>query len=92
MNGVRSGSVRAAVYNKNNLQQIKITPKRIINLNNPLAVDAQQQPHPLWQPPLSLLPLPPPLFTLFHMQRAFILDEGGNAFTTRGRVKCCQRD
>lgn len=47
VNGVRSGSVRAAAHNKNNLQQIKITPKRIINLNNPLAVDAQQQPHPL---------------------------------------------
>lgn len=50
--GQGSCGERAAARNKNNLQQIKITPKRIINLNNPLAVDAQQQqqqqlPHPL---------------------------------------------
>lgn len=31
---------------KNNLQQIKITPKRIINLNNPLALQEQQEPPP----------------------------------------------
>lgn len=91
-NGVRSGSVRAAAHNKNNLQQIKITPKRIINLNNPLAVDAQQQPHPLWQLPLSLL-TPPPLhsFTcsvLSFWTRAATLLLLGGVLSAVNEIKC----
>jgi len=38
--------VLSTANSKNNLQQIKITPKRIINLNNPLALQEQQEPPP----------------------------------------------